>query len=175
MYLVDLGKDRTSDISENYLIANGKDSCDCLDWPRVHLCKHIAAIVHFSPEAATPEAATPEARVPIPEVQWESSSHDKSLASSESAAPILENLISKSRDFLSNGPSSPGTVRSLRMVELHLLAVIQNSQASQSSLPDRESLPPNQRTWTETTKQMGAKRRKRPHPTNTSPTAGATN
>ncbi|KAH9166190.1 hypothetical protein EDB89DRAFT_1910845 [Lactarius sanguifluus] len=45
---------------------------------------------------------------------------------------------------------------------------------SRSPLPDRESLPPNQHTWTKTAKQMGAKRRKRPHQTNSSPTAPAT-
>jgi hypothetical protein len=84
-------------------------------------------------------------------------------------------MISVSRDFLSDGPlSSPGTVRSLRLVESHLTAVIQHSWSAQSPLPDRESLPPNQRTWTQTAEQMGAKHRKRPWPTNTSLIAPAT-
>ncbi|KAH9163394.1 hypothetical protein EDB89DRAFT_1912718 [Lactarius sanguifluus] len=84
-------------------------------------------------------------------------------------------MISVSREYLSDGPpSSPGTVRSLRLLKTHLTAVIQNSHASQSPLPDRESLLPNQRTWTETAERMGAKRRKRPHHTDSSPTAPAT-
>ncbi|KAH8991898.1 hypothetical protein EDB86DRAFT_2830635 [Lactarius hatsudake] len=84
-------------------------------------------------------------------------------------------MISVSREYLSNGlPSSPGTVRSLRLLETHLTAVIQNSRASQSPLLDRESLPPNQCTWTETAERMGAKRRKRPHHTNSMPTTPAT-
>ncbi|KAH9174279.1 hypothetical protein EDB89DRAFT_1904746 [Lactarius sanguifluus] len=82
---------------------------------------------------------------------------------------ILENLITVSREYLSDGPPSlPGTVRSLRLVESCLMAVIQNSCASQSPLLDREGLPPNQRTWTETAERMGAKRQKRSHPANNS-------
>jgi hypothetical protein len=115
---------------------------------------------------------------PVPEEVHQSSQDapsDVNLASDVSAVPILENLISVSREFLSDGPPlSPGTVRSLRMVETHLTAVIQNSRASQSPLPDKESIPPNQLGWTETAEQMGAKQWKRPHPTNTSPAAPAT-
>ncbi len=59
-------------------------------------------------------------------------------------------------------------------MESHLTAIIQNSRASQSALLDKENLPPNQRTWTETAKRMGAKRWKRLHPTNSSPTVPAT-
>ena len=100
--------------------------------------------------------------------------HGKSPASDASAIPILEHLISVFRDYLSDTPlSSPRTVRSLRLVESHLMAVLQSLRALQSPLPNRESLPPNQSTWTETAKQMGAKRRKRSRPTNTLPTVPA--
>ncbi|KAH8980043.1 hypothetical protein EDB86DRAFT_2833551 [Lactarius hatsudake] len=50
------------------------------------------------------------------------------------------------------------------------------SRVSRRPLPDREGLPPNQRTWTETAERMGAKRQKRSHPTPTdssSPSAPA--
>jgi hypothetical protein len=169
IYSVDLGKDSSSDLSKLYLIDHGKDVCDCLDWPRARLCKHIAAIAHFRTDgtAIQPTQAVPE---PVPQEHESPPDWHESPASDASAVPILENLISVSRDFLSDGPpSSPGTVRSLRIVESHLTAVIQNSRASQSPLPDRESLPPNQRTWTETAERMGVKRRKRPHPTSSSP------
>ena len=57
-------------------------------------------------------------------------------------------------------------VRSLWLVESHLTVVAQSSRTSQSPLPDRETLPPVQRTWTETAERMGAKHWKRSHPTN---------
>jgi len=30
-----------------YLVKLGTWSCDCPDWPRVQLCKHVTAIAHF--------------------------------------------------------------------------------------------------------------------------------
>jgi len=175
MYLVDLGKDSSSDLSKKYLIDHGKDSCNCPDWPRVRLCKHIAAVAHFSSEESI--ELTRATRIPAPQIQENSqdAQSDAGPASDASMVPILENMISVSRELLSDGPpSSPGTVRSLQQVESHLMAVIQNLRASQSALPDKESLLPNQRTWTKTAERMGAKQRKRPHPTNSSPTVPAT-
>ena len=162
MYLVDLSKDSSADMSKSYLIDHGKEFCDCLDWPRVWLCKHIAATAHFF-------AATPDTQVALEPVPKHSPSAPLAVspASDASAVPILENLISVSKELLSDGlPSSPGMVRSLWLVESHLTAIAQSSRTSQSPLPDRETLPPVQRTWTETAEQMGAKHRKRSHPTN---------
>ncbi|KAH9018406.1 hypothetical protein EDB84DRAFT_1566444 [Lactarius hengduanensis] len=63
---------------------------------------------------------------------------------------------------------SPGTVRSLHGVKEHLTAVVRNSRSSESPLPDKEDIPPNQHTWTETTQRMGVQRRKRRRATTTS-------
>ena len=160
MYLVNLSKDCSSDMSKSYLIDNRKGSCNCPDWPRVQLCKHIAAITHYFAGMLDTRAA----QEPVPERS--NAPHAMSLASDVSAVPILENLISVSRELLSDGPLSlPGTVWSLWLVESHLMAIAQSSQDSQSPLPDREILLPIQHTWTETAKQMGTKHQKRSHPT----------
>ena len=167
MYLVDLSKDSSSDMSTTHLIENGKDSCNCPDWPRVRLCKHIATVAHFH----TDQTNTPN---PAPQEHKRSNSN-RSPVSNASTVPILEKMINVSRDYLSDRPPSlPGTVQSLRLVESHLTAVIQHARSSQSPLPDRESVLPNQHTWTQTAEQMGAKRWKRTRPTNTLPTALAT-
>ena len=172
MYLIDLGRDRSQDLSDDYLIKNGKDSCDCPDWLKARLCKHIAAIARSSSIAnqyIAPSAVPKERETSV------DSYDSKSLASDASTIPILENLISVSRDYLSDAPlSSPGTVRSLWLVESHLTAMLQTSRASQSPLTDRENLPPNQSTWTKTAEQMGAKQPKRSRPTNTLPAVPAT-
>ena len=84
-------------------------------------------------------------------------------------------MISISRDFLSDSlPSSPRTVQSLQLVELHLAAIIQHTQSSKSLLPDWEYLLPNQHTRTQTTEQIGANFCKRPWLTNPSSTPLAT-
>ena len=139
MYLVDLSKDHSADTSKSYLIEHRKDSCDCLDWPRVWLCKHIAATAHFFAE-------TPDTWPALDSVPERSQNAPLAVSSaSNTAVPILENLISVSKELLSDGPPSlPGMVRSLRLVESHLTAVAQSSRASQSPLPDRETLLPIQ-------------------------------
>ena len=62
------------------------------------------------------------------------------------------------------------------MVETHLTAVVQNSRSSESPLPDKEDIPPNQGTWAETAERMGAKQQRKRHrpTTTTSPKPPAT-
>ena len=36
-----------TDSTWRYQVDLGKLTCDCPDWPRVQLCKHVAAIDHF--------------------------------------------------------------------------------------------------------------------------------
>ena len=36
-----------TDLSRTYLVKLSDKSCDCPDWPRVWLCKHVAAVSHF--------------------------------------------------------------------------------------------------------------------------------
>ena len=109
-------------------------------------------------------------------LRYTSAHSDKKPAFSASARPILEKMISVSRDYLGDGlTSSPGTVQSLWLVELHLTAIIQYAWSSQSLLPNRGSLLPNQCTWTQTAKQMGAKCWKRTWSTNKLLISPATN
>src|SRR6266702_3656854 len=158
-----------ADTSREYLVGLSEQSCDCLDWPRVQLCKHITAVTHFFEngnqlvELAADTGATPKTVQPV------ESEHPPDVRRDSTVASILENVINVSKEFLSDGvPKSPGTVRSLHSVEEHLTAVVRNSHSSESPLPDKEAIPPNQHTWTETAQRMGAQRWKRPRPTTTS-------
>ena len=147
-----------------YLVRLGTQSCDCTDWPRVQLCKHVTAIAHFFGNGDQQMGAVvdtvPETVQPI----WESLVGDQSDTSAKS---ILENVIAISRELLNDGaPSSPEMVRNLQMVETHLTAVVHNSRSSESPLLEKDAIPPNQGTWTKTTERMGAKRQwRRPCPT----------
>ncbi|KAH8980190.1 hypothetical protein EDB92DRAFT_1820638 [Lactarius akahatsu] len=126
-YLIDLSKDTSSDLSENYLIEHGKDKCNCPDWPRAWLCKHIAAVAYFSSDGTiqiTHAAPEPQHEVhESPQDTQQDTQGDASPPSNASTA-ILENLITVSREYLSDGPpSSPGTIWSLWLVESHLMAI----------------------------------------------------
>ena len=94
-------------------------SCDCPDWPRVWLCKHVTTISHFfetveltfeTVKLVINSSRTPETiNLAVAPVELEDSADSHSNAS---AMAILESVISVSKEFLSNGtPSPPDTVR----------------------------------------------------------------
>jgi hypothetical protein len=142
--------------SHTYLVDLKAQSCDCPDWPRVRLCKHVTTVAHFFGTGiqlkllASDSASSPAPSTPVPSPVESDSSPD--AHSDATAASILENVITVSRDFLSDRvPSSPGTVHSLHQVEAHLTAIVWNSRSPGSALPEKENIPPNQHSWSETT------------------------
>ena len=150
-----------TDPSRSYLVGLTTQSCDCPDWPRVRLCKHVAAVAHFFGKVDQFVDQDAES-VPAPPTVHSEGPVGGSGDACSNAASILEKVITVSKDFLSDGvPSSPGTVRSLQSVEAHLTAVYQTSRSSESPLPAKENVPPNQHTWTETAQWMGMQPRPR--------------
>ncbi|KAH9029764.1 hypothetical protein EDB83DRAFT_2526083 [Lactarius deliciosus] len=154
--------------SHTYLVQLGTQSCDCPDWPRVELCKHVSIVAHFFGNGGQQIEVEVAPKTAQAQPVQEGSARAQSEAS---ATAILENVIAISRAFLSDGAaSSPETIRSLQMVETHLTTIVQNTCSPESPLPDKDAVPPNQGTWTETAERMGAKRhRKRTHPATMSP------
>ena len=162
----ELGGDRfhvdlATDSTRRYLVDLSDKTCDCPDWPRVRLCKHVSAVEHhFGNNIQQMGAADNEALPITPPPNQEASDAHAGAAT----ASILENVISVSRDALNNSiPSSTETVRSLREVEAHLTAVVRSTRSTESPVPDKEDVPPNQRSsmWAETAKRMGATRGKK--------------
>jgi hypothetical protein len=176
----DLGGDLFSvesatDSTRKYLVDLGKLSCDCPDWPKVRLCKHVAAVSHFhGKQVGAAEVVLPKTPPPNPPNPEASDTRGDAGAAT---ASILQNVISVSKDALIDGvPSSTETVRSLRVVEAHLTAVVRSTRSTESPLPEKEEIPPNQRgsMWADTAKRMGATQgRKRPRPSTPEPPATA--
>src|SRR6266404_414055 len=151
----DLGGDCFSmrsgtDSSRAYLIHLGDKSCDCPDWPRVHLCKHVAAVAHFFGSGAQQfmEAEDVTAKVSPPTPQ-DLPATDGGIRNDS----LVEKLIAVSQEFLSEGvPKDQGTTRNLKMLEAHLMAVVHSSRSSsESPLLEKEVIPPNPCEWAETT------------------------
>jgi hypothetical protein len=142
------------DKSHIYISVNlSTQSCDCPDWPQVQLCKHVTAIAHlFRNSDQQIDMELPKPTKPI---------QDGSLAvctAEASTASIMESIIAISRALLSDGELLPETVCSLQMVESHLAAIVHISHyppESVSSLPDKETILPNQGNWNVTAEQMG--------------------
>ena len=139
------------DSLHKYLVDLGNQSCDCPDWPKVRLCKHVSAVHHFFGHSDLQPVGCPKTPPPNGEVLPDVHSDGAATAT------ILENVINVSRGALSDGvPSSMDTIRSLQVVEAHLTAVVHSTCPLESLLLDQEQIPPNQPIWAETAKRMGA-------------------
>ncbi len=175
--ICELGSDRfhvqsVMDPLCSYHVDLGNDSCECLDWPRIWFCKHVATVVHFFRHSHQWIGAS---EITVPTIIPLTREDSPGTHSNTSTSSILGDVISASMDYLNDEvPSTDQTNHSFEMIWAHLNATVHNSCASDSPLPDQEPIPPNQRTWTETTEEMGAKRQKRPQSGTTSPQPSAT-
>ena len=147
-----------TDSTRRYLVHLGNKSCDCPDWPRVRLCKHVSTVEHYfgnnDQQMGVMEGLLPKTPPPNPETL-----PDRHSTAGSTTASILQNVISVSKGALDDGvPSSTETVRSLWAVEAHLTAVVRSTRSTESPVPDKKEVPPNQRgsAWAKTAKHMGA-------------------
>jgi hypothetical protein len=99
-----------TDSMQRCLVNLGNMSCDCPDWPRVQLCKHVSAVELFfgdnNQQMGVGEVVLPE--MPLPNQE---ASADTLSSTGATSTSILQNMISVSRGTLNNGvPSSMETV-----------------------------------------------------------------
>jgi hypothetical protein len=127
--------------------------CDCADFPRVWFCKHIAAIyVHFphlSPERIS-ESLLTEDITPSCQPECTSSQEDSLQNLTQDIAALSHTLASKS-SFLA-------ILEATHSAKYMLAVAIALTQGS-NALPEKDIIMPNQKSWTETAKQMGIKHR----------------
>jgi hypothetical protein len=138
--------DSATDSMRRYLVDLSDKTCDCPDWPRVRLCKHVSAVEHHfgnnDQRMGADKAAEGVPKTPSPNQEASPDAH-----AGAATASILENVISVSRGALDSSiPSSTETVRSLREAEAHLTAVVRSTRSTESPVLDKEDVPPNQRS-----------------------------
>ena len=93
-----------TDSMRRYLVDLSNKSCNCPDWPRVSLCKHVSAVeLYFGNNDQRMGAAEDvPPKTPLPNLEASPDTH-----AGAATASILENMISVSRDALNDGvPSS---------------------------------------------------------------------
>jgi hypothetical protein len=142
-------------------------TCTCSDFPRIQLCKHIAATVHFfrgglegelgprAPDNASASEAEPD--VPkSPAQQDGSAGNAKTRASVISTA---NEIVRLAQEILVIAPADPEMVKSLQMARSQLNAVrLSLNDNNGSRLPEKEQIAPNQLSWPPTAARMGVKR-----------------
>src|SRR5712691_3505022 len=140
-------------------------TCTCLDFPRIQLCKHIAATVHFFGGGI--EGGGPHAPVNTSEELTEPDA-PKSLAHQDGSAgksrhPTLIsdiNYINRlTQEILKMVPADPDpeTVKSVKLAGLQLNAMCISLTGNRPRLPDKEQIAPNQLSWPPTAACMRVK------------------
>ena len=142
-----------------YQVNLGTTTCSCSDFPRVCLCKHIAAVLHFFGGADPGPQPPVNAGASSSPVQ-----RDGSTAHMDDSAAIsvIKDIFRLSQELISKGPSDPGianSLNSLKSIRSGLRELLNGSP-----LLEKENIAPNQRSWPETAARMGVKRvNKRPN------------
>jgi len=135
---------------EYYAIDLHQPACDCADFPRIRFCKHIAAIYthfpHLSPEGINSSVLTEDIT---------SSFQPERTPSQEDTLQNLTQDIAALSHTLASKSSSSAILEAARSAKYTLTAAIAGSNA----LPEKDVIAPNQKSWTETAKRMGVKRR----------------
>ena len=137
---------------EYYAIDLNQPTCECADFLRIRFCKHIAAVyVHFphlSPEGINTSILTEDIASPF-QPERAPSQEDELQSLTQDIAALSHSLASKS--------STSATLEAACLAKYTLTAAIASTQGS-NTLPEKDVITPNQKSWTETAERMGVKR-----------------
>ena len=150
-----------SNPGHHYLIDLTQSTCNCKDFPRIQLCKHIAAVnVHFPPLCSKGSSFSE-----IPECM-----HDQDLPQSapksnadEECVVLLKDIKALCQQLTALSDDTTPDLEALKTVKHSLKAVIALANGSRA-LPEKDDFNPNQKTWAETAKRMGAQKAPRQKP-----------
>ena len=133
-----------------YQVNLGTTTCSCSDFPRVRLCKHIAAVLHFFGGADPGPQPPVNAGASSSPVQRDGST---AHMDDSAAVSVIKDIFRLSQELISKGPSDPGianSLNSLKSIRSGLRELLNGSP-----LPEKENIAPNQRSWPETAARMG--------------------
>jgi hypothetical protein len=148
-----------------YQIDLDTTTCDCSDFPRIHLCKHIASVAHFfggvdlGPQPPVNTGTSESVESNSPDQQNGNDTDDGAIVSA------ANEIITLSHELILKAPRDPEIAKSLKSIQSRLSALVLSATAAGdgSHLPEKENLGPNQRSWPETAVQMGVRRGNKSH------------
>jgi hypothetical protein len=139
-------------------------TCDRQDFPRIWFCKHIAVIhLHFPHLEQSDPIITWEGN-PDPDSDSDSDSRSESGSASTPKATLLEEILTLTCEIISlsqnlaskkiNQSHYPAVIEALQSTKYSLTVADALVQGT-SALLDKELIPPNQNSWSETAARMG--------------------
>lgn len=139
-------------------------TCTCIDFPRIQLCKHVAATVHFfrgELEGELGPRAPDNASEAEPDMPKSPGQKDGSVGNANTRASVISvtnDIVRLAQEILVIAPADPEMAKSLRMARSQLNAVRLSMNDNGSRLPEKEQIAPNQLSWPPTAARMGVKR-----------------
>ena len=153
-----------------YSINTILNSCDCLDFPQVWLCKHLAAVRHhFGIPDPEPLASLAWPCPIAPELlrtqEIGNAAHDTTCQNAAcqenttaSVISAIDKIITLSWQLCDQAPRAmQDMVKSIHAVRSHLSVVATTATGDSQELPEKEVIAPNQLSWPETAQRMGVK------------------
>src|SRR5258708_14683834 len=128
-----------------YQVNLGTTTCSCSDFPRVRLCKHIAAVLHFFGGADPGPQPPVNTGVSSSPVQWDGST---AHMDDSAAVSVIKDIFRLSQELISKGPSDPGIANSL--TSLKSIRSWLRELLNASPLPEKENIAPTQSSCTNT-------------------------
>jgi len=142
-----------SNPGHRYPIDLTQSTCDCKDFPRIRLCKHIAAVNEHFPALRSKGSSFSE----IPECM-----RDQDLPQSapkpnadEERVVLLKDINALCQQLTALSDDATPDLEALKTVKHSLKAVIASANGSRA-LPEKDNFNPNQKTWAEMAERMGA-------------------
>ena len=154
---------QSSKSNNNYQINLSTIICNCLDFPNISLCKHIAMVVHFfggvdlgpqPPRDGTSDNTSELVEHESPG-QPVGCTHDHNAT--ESIISAANNNIKLLQQLITKAPSDPKIAKSLNAIRSQISALLSATAVDNARLPEKEKISPNQHSWLKTAAQMGKK------------------
>jgi hypothetical protein len=137
-----------------FVIDLAQQHCNCKDFHWIEFCKHLEAIQahfpHLRSEGSTKVADPGQELCVVSNPGHSRSVHD--LGTLPQQVSTLSQKLAGQPITQSN--YSLAVVEAYHTLKYSLIATLASRQGT-SALPNKESIPPNQRTWPETAEQMG--------------------
>ena len=137
-----------------YTIDLTQQHCNCKDFHQIEFCKHLVAVwahfPHLCSEGNT--KVTVPAQEPHKNLNPEHSRPAHNLGTLPQEVSVLSRTLAAQP--ITKLDSSPAIVEAFRTLKHSLMAAFASRQGT-STLPNKEKIPPNQKTWQETVQQMG--------------------
>jgi hypothetical protein len=137
-----------------FAIDLARQHCNCKDFHRIEFCKHLAAIQAHFPHLHS------EGNTEVTDLAQEpyTVSNPGHLRLAHDLGTLLQQVSALSQKLagqpITQSDYSPAVVEAYRTLKYSLMATLASRQGM-SALPNKESIPPNQRTWPEMAEQMG--------------------